>query len=156
MFGQGKHPEQLLSFGLNGVMTTKVDLGEVFEFFTFEDLDYAGATFKNYLTINYSKWVNKKQQDAKKKVDVDDLDESCRRYPFRYLTMDQWNSMMNKFLTLNFKEKVKKNSSNRNKNDEYLIYKGGSTSFEPNTQTLSRKLGCEASFSKFFCQHICR
>lgn len=58
--------------------------------------------------------------------------------------------MINKFLAPEFKEKAKNNSSNQNNNDEYLVYKGGSTSFEANTQALSQKLSREASFSESF------
>jgi len=80
--------------------------------------------------------MNRARIDAKKEAGVDELDETCRGYPPRYLTKDQWNGMMNKFLAPEFREKSKKNSSNRNINDEYLVYKGGSASFEANTQAL--------------------
>lgn len=43
---------------------------------------------------------------------------------------------MDKFLAPEFVEKSKKNSANRTKNDDYLVYKGGSASFEANSHAL--------------------
>ena len=82
--------------------------------------------------------MNKARAEAKFEAGVERLDESCKNFPPRYLTKNQWEGMMTKFLASEFQEKSKKNSDNRKNNEEYLVYKGGSASFEASTHSLVR------------------
>lgn len=99
----------------------------------------ARECFDNYVQLNYTCWLYKARQEAKKLAKVDTLTRSCARFPPIYLSAEVWSEMIEIWLKEDWKKRSEKASENRTNNPDYMPYTGGSCSVAATHERMVKK-----------------